>query len=104
MNERFRAALTVRTAEMDALSDAELIAAWTSAGKRLLTESPDELGTLYLTTSALADESDLEPTLDNWSRLGARLARSARFRILLARLTAVTQARFEDRDQLQRAC
>lgn len=98
MNERLRAAFLARTDEMNALSDAELIAQWTSAGRRLLAEAPEEFDTHYLTTvSAFTDAFDLEANIDNWSRLGAHLARSARYRILLARLTAITHARFDQR-------
>jgi len=94
MNERIRAAFLAGTEEMNALTDAELIAKWTSAGRRLLAEAPEQFDTQYITTlSAFTDAFDLEPTSYRASRLGAHLARSARYRILLARLTAITHAR-----------
>jgi hypothetical protein len=87
----FKKVLDAVAIEAEDMSDEELL-----ADERMLAERPDEFRQRYrFLLSAFSDNPDLEPTIQNGIRLGARLVSDPRFRRAMIKLAMAENFRYE---------
>jgi len=98
MDTRVASAIARRIAELEALSDEDLVTQWTAVGRRLAAEEPDEFRTVYKATlTKLADPTELEPTVDNWAQFGGRLVQMGpQLRGVMVKVTALNAIRLDE--------